>query len=366
MATLDELQQQLNALQHRVDAITAPPTDYYTQRYSGEETDRGVEIALGLDPDGTGIVTPEHGGTGADTTQAALAALGAGVRNNELDNPGLDVNQKGQLSYDTSKSFIHTLDRWWNIFGIYDVATRTFTSTNQTYGAGFRQAIENPSRFAGKRVTFTAWIAGGNGRVYMFKGTGINSGQVQIGSKVINGPGLYSVTVDVPDDVGGSNYPYLVFAIVGLVGEGSIQFASPIPFKLEFGEGQTLAYQDSDGNWQLLPQPDSSYGAQLLKCLRYQVFYAGSTTPAISQYSNDYLWAVMWLPVPLRTVPVLASGTIGVYGNGASLSTKIDGFAFEYFLKGNLLVIRAVKQSHGLTPVTATIQLNAPLFSANL
>ena len=86
MATLDELQLQLNALQQKVDAITAPPTDYYTQRYSGEETDRGVEIALGLDPDGTGIVTPEHGGTGASTPQAALAALGAGVRPSDLDN----------------------------------------------------------------------------------------------------------------------------------------------------------------------------------------------------------------------------------------------------------------------------------------
>ena len=42
MATLDELQQQLEALRQQVDAITAPPTDYYTQRYSGEETDRGV------------------------------------------------------------------------------------------------------------------------------------------------------------------------------------------------------------------------------------------------------------------------------------------------------------------------------------
>lgn len=33
----------------------------------------------------------------ASTPQAALAALGAGVRNNELDNPGLDINQRGAI-----------------------------------------------------------------------------------------------------------------------------------------------------------------------------------------------------------------------------------------------------------------------------
>ena len=37
MPTTDELQQQINALTQRVDAITAPPTNYYMHRYSGEE-----------------------------------------------------------------------------------------------------------------------------------------------------------------------------------------------------------------------------------------------------------------------------------------------------------------------------------------
>ena len=37
MATLDELQAQLTALTQRVNEITAPPDDYYTHRFSGEE-----------------------------------------------------------------------------------------------------------------------------------------------------------------------------------------------------------------------------------------------------------------------------------------------------------------------------------------
>lgn len=40
---------------------------------------------------------------------------------------------------------------------------------------------------------------------------------------------------------------------VGAPVGGSIQFASPIPVKLEFGEGQTLAYQDSGRELAIAP-----------------------------------------------------------------------------------------------------------------
>lgn len=42
MPTTDELQAQIDALTQRVDAITAPPTDYYMHQYSGEEIDEAV------------------------------------------------------------------------------------------------------------------------------------------------------------------------------------------------------------------------------------------------------------------------------------------------------------------------------------
>ena len=42
MATLDELQAQLDKLTQRVNEITAPPDDYYTHRFSGEEIDNAV------------------------------------------------------------------------------------------------------------------------------------------------------------------------------------------------------------------------------------------------------------------------------------------------------------------------------------
>ena len=45
MATLEELQRQVEMLQQTVDALTTPPTDYYTHRWSGEEIDRGIDRA---------------------------------------------------------------------------------------------------------------------------------------------------------------------------------------------------------------------------------------------------------------------------------------------------------------------------------
>lgn len=49
MPTTDELQQQIDALTQRVDAITAPPTDYYVHQYSGEQIDQAVGDVLSGD-----------------------------------------------------------------------------------------------------------------------------------------------------------------------------------------------------------------------------------------------------------------------------------------------------------------------------
>ena len=49
MPTTDELQQQIDALTQRVNAITAPPTDYYVHQYSGEQIDRAVGDVLNGD-----------------------------------------------------------------------------------------------------------------------------------------------------------------------------------------------------------------------------------------------------------------------------------------------------------------------------
>lgn len=353
MATLEELQQQITALQQKVEALTTPPTDYYTHRWSGEEIDRGVSSALTMN--------------GAETPQAALAALGAGVRNNELDNPGLDINQRGQSSYDTSIASSYTVDRWWSIFGIYDVATKTMEATNQTYGFGFRQPINNPSRFAGKTVTLTAWILSGNGSIGIVKSTALNSGLSTIGSIAINEAGLYSKTFNIPDDVGSDTYPYLLISAGASVG-GSLQFASPIPFKLEFGEGQTLAYQDSDGNWQLLPQPDSKYSAQLLECQRYQFATPNrSMWVRVSRITENSLF----FEIPTPTIMRISSPSLSetdkkkFFITIPTSSSPVTGFEIVVSTNGTSIRIQANKTSHGLTDATLEIR-GQVIFNANL
>ena len=80
MPTTDELQQQIDALTQRVNAITAPPTDYYVHQYSGEEIDNAVAKISGS----TGLVSSFNGRTGAvvpaagDYTAAMVGAAPEG------------------------------------------------------------------------------------------------------------------------------------------------------------------------------------------------------------------------------------------------------------------------------------------------
>lgn len=72
MPTIDELQQQIDALTQRVNEITAPPDDYYTHRFSGEEIDNAVDRISN---------TPGSGGITAEDIGAP------------------SVGQNGQISY---------------------------------------------------------------------------------------------------------------------------------------------------------------------------------------------------------------------------------------------------------------------------
>ena len=78
--------------------------------------------------------------------------------------------------------------------------------------------------------------------------------------------GIASATLDIPfdnDEVMG--YIYILTVTSG----GEITYV-----KIEQGSTQTLAYQDSTGAWHLLPQPESDYATQLLKCQRYYQIYS--------------------------------------------------------------------------------------------
>ena len=67
MATIEELTAKVAELEQQMAAITAPPTEYYTSAYSGEEIDAAVKkVSEGL----AGGVTSFNGRRGVVVPQA--------------------------------------------------------------------------------------------------------------------------------------------------------------------------------------------------------------------------------------------------------------------------------------------------------
>lgn len=118
--------------------------------------------------------------------------------------------------------------------------------------------------------------------------------------------------------------------------------------KLEFGNTQTLAYQDDSGAWQLLEQPDP---LEVLKCQRYQFTFANAMRIRASRITNSEINFFIPLPTGLRTTPTIVNAqNLQVYSpTGGAAQT---GFAFSCpsgsAAFGNGVTIVATKSSHGL------------------
>ena len=105
--------------------------------------------------------------------------------------------------------------------------------------------------------------------------------------------------------------------------------------KQEDGIGQTSVYKNSEGNWQLLPQPDSKYGAQLLECQRYY----SKSSQNINGFSGGFLaetqpGSTEWLnisarfPVSMAKVPTI---TVTWLSKATNISQNLvsDGVTFQ-------------------------------------
>ncbi|MGI5963678.1 MAG: hypothetical protein ACOX7N_08200 [Lawsonibacter sp.] len=283
MATLEELQKQIAELQESVAAITAPPTDYYTHRWSGEEIDRGVASGLTMG--------------GAETSQAALAALGAGVRPNELDNPYFfgggtgsgvfPVNQRGQVLYEKGAAF----DRW---------ACDGQTTLNQEgafFSATFYQGAtwEKMRRFLGKKVTLSAFF--GPKRAI--------SGTVTLSESYASNQMIETTNDALRIFIAPNTNSSQIFR---LTGGGSETFAA---VKFEEGPNQTLFYQKPDGDYALLPQPDCDYAMQLLKCRWYGESLAGGRASGVAT-SGNFLAITYPFFVEKRMIPVLNTDQVSL------------------------------------------------------
>lgn len=161
MATIEELAAKVAELEQQMAAITAPPTEYYTSAYSGEEIDAAVKkVSEGL----AGGVASFNGRTGAVLPQSGdytAAMVGSAPAQNDSDYSGCYYRMNG-----AAKEWINppmqlgveyrTAGRY-NSKPVYAKAISFGQAPNATY-KDVSHGIENFSQL----VSYTGMMGGAN------------------------------------------------------------------------------------------------------------------------------------------------------------------------------------------------------------
>lgn len=276
------------------------------------------------------------------------------------------VNQKGGTVHSGDN---YTIDRW---------AASTYSQhTLQSGGilAGktggsigtttFKQKIEaeRAKLFAGQKITLSFMvdannITGSTCWAGIYKSMADNSNRSNMGGadlpmqKDSKNIGLYIHTITLSDDI--ANYE--IIEPVCNIPTGCVVIAA----KLEISDTQTLAHQDTDGNWVLNEIPD--YGEQLARCQRYFKTFRGTYTGGFITFgygtSNaDGSLAYIFLENKMRAQPaIVTKGNMLVKcGSGTYTVTRIESGAnhSDAFYRAQVTV-------DGTLPVYefATIQAN--------
>ncbi len=319
---------------------------YYTSRYSGEEIDKLLDRVSGME------TNPAE----------ALARLGAGVRPNLLLNPFFAVNQRGQSSYTTAG---YTVDRWSLITSTETLMTvqadgAVLTASSQ-YGSYLYQIIppEEVARLRGETVCFSAFC-GQNDNVAWYANIYVDNQWRDMFALTPNAVSAKAFTV--PEDAQRIHLSY------GAGAAGSCKLRAA---KVEFGNTQTLGYQDEDGAWHLLPQPESDYATQLARCQRYQIPIDGAIRYRASQIYADLILFYLPLPVTMATTPIIESAgadRLHVYNWAGVQQSGFTAYVAGLATGGVLIGMR--KAAHGLTDallyVDAQMGQGCPILSANL
>ena len=180
---------------------------------------------------------------------------------NLLDNWyfGNPVNQRGQTEYAVSG---YNIDRWksGSASDVVKVENGVLSISMTALYQTFSQSIENPERYSGETLTVSVLVdsVDANDAYQLVVRTGTQPGQYA--TKLVTGSGLFSTKWKVPD--GCTLLQVVIQSVKENAGNISIKAT-----KLELGSQQTLAHQDTNGNWVLNEIPD--YGEQLRRCQRY-------------------------------------------------------------------------------------------------
>ena len=402
MATLEELQQQLAALQAKVNAITEPPDDYYTSRYSGEELDNIADNA----------------NKWAETDKLVRQLPGQNLLDNSVFIDGCLVDQRqgyvvppgvecaGESSGFTTKYYIVK-----GTFIFNDVKYASFEVGESEYSVPFWKCVRG---YTGAGYGPDRWLMWGNSNVCLITESGIvtldTTGQTPWLSQKfpVNflHPGVYTISALFVSKIK-SDSPRINFYCDGIGDLASITdtddslivgtFTIPESAKdkqmwasfdcsncdglkaafLDLGDHQKHFYQDENGVWQLNEIPD--YGEQLARCQRHCI----EIVPAVS---NDYgaigsgsavftdrVYVCVPLPVTMRAQP-----TVSYTGNWKLVSgvAAADGFDVNWLavdkISNNSVTLNVTTANQVLT-VGKTYHLwrtpaskNSMLFSADL
>lgn len=186
--------------------------------------------------------------------------------------------------YSTSAR-VFTFDRW---YGLTCCAVRNKTGKGITispvsiYTPGqFFQPIAYPARLANKRVTLSVLVEEVTGEVTanLYTSTYADASITRDVTSMRLKVGMNTRVITLPSDLGESTAPYLHLSILTLKGT-SVTIRA---VKLQFGEEQTLAYNDGD-NWQYVQLPNRI--VEYLRCVGAPVEYGGTgsllTSPVVS------------------------------------------------------------------------------------
>lgn len=251
--------------------------------------------------------------------------IARGVSNtNLLDNWyfGRPVNQRGQTSY--SAEWGYTIDRWQ--ISIDSSLTVNNGSISLTGGYVFEPLEEIADALKGKTVTVSLLFA---------------TGELEFATGVVP-------TTWAEWDVIASNNHVVLHGI----GEGSKRLwflirdsaKNILAAKLELGSQQTLAHQDTNGNWVLNEIPD--YGEQLRRCQRYSVHSVGQRCSGYAINGSDS--ATIFIPTPV-TMRTIASAEI----------VTTDNLVTSY---GDIIPIKSFSLAATLpNGVIGNLQINSPV-----
>ena len=282
--------------------------------------------------------------------QKALRNIGGRPNRNLLDNwyfkgggsqqggGQFPINQRGQTSY--SGAGIYTIDRWKNVGNAVTTINDDGVSFTAISDANLRQFCGIPNLDG---LTLTASI------LYKSVTSGTchliirNSKDAELKRVRADSAGLVTTTFQVPQGSGRLSFESNANAGIGF---------KLIAAKLEFGDHQTLAYQDEEGNWQLFETPD--YGEELAKCQRY--FFPvmernkiGATT--VMAKSTSPKGACIFIPLPcnMRAVPTTSvSGTALCELNNGNIQYPITDISTAR-MSSNVVKLNITCSGGGLT-----------------